>query len=264
VSTGSELETLAARIAPLPALVPEQITATQTDETDAVLIDAWARLHRLAPTTIVGREPERGLAIRESSVSRKHATLTFDDDHDCWYVSDHESTNGTYVEGSRIEPHRPHRIGDRSLIRFGEIGFVLVVDRATLPETRVPFPPSTTVKSQTARGELVLHKPTLEGAGVVTFGGHSVTLGSTQFALLALLAERYLSSESEGSEIRGFVRSIELITSLPWNTARPEDNHVKQQVRRLRRAFESIGLVDLIESRQGFGYRLRVRPTIER
>jgi DNA-binding response OmpR family regulator len=60
--------------------------------------------------------------------------------------------------------------------------------------------------------------------------------------------------------VRGFVRSTELLASLSWDTARPEDNHIKQLVRRVRQALARASMGDLIESRHGFGYRLRVRP----
>ena len=83
-------------------------------------------------------------------------------------------------------------------------------------------------------------------------------LGATQFALLELLAERHLAERDQPQAVRGFVRTIEIISQLPWDTAHPEDNHVKQLVRRVRRALERVGIEDAIESRHGFGYRLLV------
>jgi len=260
----SEVTTLTARIEHVAGLVPEQVASTDSDETDAVLIDQWARFHCVRELMVVGRDPPDGLALRQGSVSRKHATLTFDPDANRWYVTDLGSTNGSSVEGKRLDPQRPHALDDRQVVVFGDIGFVFVKDRETLPAGHVPWPTTTTVDTKQARVQLKLHKPTLEGAGVVSFGEESVTLGSTQFALLTLLAERYLATKAESAETRGFVRSIELITNLPWNTAHPEDNHVKQQIRRLRRAFERIGLPEVIESKHGFGYRLRIPPSIEK
>ena len=248
----------------MPSLVPEQLASTESSETDAVLVDQWARLHAVRAVMLVGRDPPDGLAIRQASVSRKHAVLTHDPDAECWYVTDLDSRNGTYLEGTRLEPQRPARLADRQLVVFGDVGCVFVLDRDSLPTGHVPFPTSTTVESVHNRVQLVLCKPTLEGAGVVRFGEESITLGSTQLALLTVLAERYLATKGDPAETRGFVRSIELIAGLPWNTSNPEDNHVKQQIRRLRRAFERIGLPEVIESRHGFGYRLRISPSIER
>lgn len=95
----------------------------------------------------------------------------------------------------------------------------------------------------------------------MAFGDASTILGSIQFALLRLLASRAAAEVEQPAELRGFVRNAELIAALPWNTPHPEDNHVKQQIRRLRRALQRIGAGDAIEARHGLGYRLRV--TIE-
>jgi len=260
----SNLADLIARIDRLEALVPEQVASAESDETDAALVDQWGRTHVLRATTPVGRAPADGLALRQGSVSLKHATLTYDDDADRWYATDLASKNGTYLNGKALPAQQPARLNDRDLVVFGEIGFVFVTDRRSVPEGSVGIPASATVDTKQRRIQLVLHKPTTEGAGVVTFGDEAVTLGSTQFALLTLLAERYLETKNDSPETRGYVRSIELITNLPWNTAHPEDNHVKQQVRRIRRAFERIGIPDVIESKHGFGYRLRLPPAIER
>jgi hypothetical protein len=40
----------------------------------------------------------------------------------------------------------------------------------------------------------------------------------------------------------------------------PNENHVKQLVRRVRRALMKVARGDLIESRHRFGYRLRAIP----
>ncbi len=105
---------------------------------------------------------------------------------------------------------------------------------------------------------LRLSAPTTGGSGLVGFGETSTILGSIQFALLRLLADRATADAARPEAIRGFVRNVELIAALPWNTDHPEDNHVKQQVRRLRRALERLGVTEAIEARHGLGYRLRI------
>ena len=81
-------------------------------------------------------------------------------------------------------------------------------------------------------------------------------LGVTQFALVVLLAGRYRADRGRDASVRGFVRAIDLIAELPWDTPHPGDNNVKQLVRRVRRSLVRVGLEDAIESRHGFGYRL--------
>lgn len=255
------LAELAARIERLAGFVPEQVSSAPTDETDTVLVDQWSRTHALAETSVIGRDAAATLAVVQTSVSRRHAELRYDAAADAWTVRDLGSRNGTFVEGVRLAPEKPYPLGDRQLLVIGEVGFVVVLDRMTLPAGTPTESYKQTAQSLRSGGELRISAPTTEGAGMIGHGDQTVTLGSTQFALLRLLAERYLAGKPS-DELRGFVRSIELITELPWNTARPEDNHVKQQVRRLRRALESIGLPEAIESRHGFGYRLRVEPIL--
>jgi DNA-binding response OmpR family regulator len=62
--------------------------------------------------------------------------------------------------------------------------------------------------------------------------------------------------------VRGFVRSSELVGNLSWDTREPGDNHVKQLVRRVRRALMKADIGDMIESRHRFGYRLRAIPIL--
>ena len=83
------------------------------------------------------------------------------------------------------------------------------------------------------------------------------------YVVMVLLAGQQADDASKADEIRGFVRSIDLIANLPWETAYPEDNNVKQLVRRVRRAFERAGLENPVESRHGFGYRLGLPAKIQ-
>lgn len=48
----------------------------------------------------IGRDPRGALVLGEKVVSRKHATFTFRSGR--WAVVDHESTNGTFVNGHRV------------------------------------------------------------------------------------------------------------------------------------------------------------------
>ena len=52
------------------------------------------------------------------------------------------------------------------------------------------------------------------------------------------------------------------MAELPWDTAHPDDNHLKQLVRRTRRAMVRAGLDDIVESKRNFGYRLKKFPII--
>ncbi|HVV84293.1 MAG TPA: FHA domain-containing protein [Kofleriaceae bacterium] len=256
-------EELVARVQRLAGLVPEQVTSDRDDaDTDAALADQWARLHRLPARAVIGRDADNEVAVSQASVSRRHAELRFDAARATWTVTDLGSRNGTFVEGARLAPNTPAAIGDRQLLQVGEVGFVFVLDRRTLPAARVTESYRATVESGGAPDRVRLSPPTTEGAGMVTRGDQTITLGSAQFSLLWMLAERLIATRDQPAEIRGFVRSIELLTDLPWNTPSPDDNHLKQQIRRVRKALARLGLEDAIEARHGFGYRLTIEPLL--
>lgn len=248
---------LADRITRLPGLVPEQVTS-RAGTTTAALMDQWSRLHELRETTVIGRDAENTIGVLQTSVSRRHAELAFAGH---WTIRDLGSRNGTFVDGVRITGSVV--VPERALVVIGEVGFVLIGDRSTLPAGNLSESHRATAQAQLSAGTLRISPPTTEGAGMLAHGDATVMLGSTQFALVRLLAERYLAGANESDELRGFTRSIELIANLPWNTAHPDDNHLKQQVRRVRKALEDkLGLPDAIESRHGLGYRLRVVPIL--
>nr|HEX4317777.1 FHA domain-containing protein [Kofleriaceae bacterium] len=105
-----------------------------------------------------------------------------------------------------------------------------------------------------------MHEPTGGGGGLIEVNGKQVQLTTTQFELMALMIKRMASEEHQPELVRGFVRSSELIADLSWDTREPSENHVKQLVRRVRRALMKSEIGDLIESRHRFGYRLRAIP----
>lgn len=113
---------------------------------------------------------------------------------------------------------------------------------------------------EVAASELRLVEAPSGGGGYLEVRGRQVRLTDTQFAMLAMMAARMAAETAIADVVRGFVPSVQLIASLPWDSQQPTDTHLKQLVRRTRRALEEAGLGDLIESRRLFGYRLRVTP----
>ncbi|HUS29666.1 MAG TPA: FHA domain-containing protein [Kofleriaceae bacterium] len=263
----------------------EQILARVQTPTNAALIDLWGRPHQLDAHARIGRQIEAGgVAVLEPSVSRLHAELVFEGIS--WTIRDLGSANGTFVEDKLVESVQTLQPGDR--VRFGHIGFYLVEDIATLPPPRSSRVVTTTIKppmaSQAPARPLAtsadedfaeertdvglpemrfrLHEPTGGGGGLIEVDGKQVQLTTTQFELMALMIKRMASEASQPEVVRGFVRSSELIADLSWDTREPSENHVKQLVRRVRRALLKSDIGDLIESRHRFGYRLRAIPKI--
>ncbi len=101
-------------------------------DTPPGLVLVYSRLHEHLPAalvltstvTTIGRESDNALTIPEAAVSRYHAQV--ERRSDGWWIVDRGSTNGTLVNGIRIDAQRlqPHdvvRVGD-TLLRYAAIG----------------------------------------------------------------------------------------------------------------------------------------------
>jgi hypothetical protein len=135
--------------------------------------------------------------------------------------------------------------------------------------TLIPDPPpaedaTAQVLAVLPHAEVDLVEPVGGGGGFLVIDGVRVQLSSIQFELMRLLAHRMLEQEDQPELVRGFIRSSELIPELSWDTAHPDDRHLKQLVRRLRRSLSAADVADLVEARHGLGYRLRVVPITSR
>jgi pSer/pThr/pTyr-binding forkhead associated (FHA) protein len=265
--------------APL-GLLPQQVLATIVRPTDDALVDQWGQPHRLEASMPIGRTMgEIGILILDASVSRHHAQLTLEGTR--WLLRDLGSANGTFVNEVAIGEVVELAHGDR--IAIGAVGFYLVRGLGDTPAIAVDPSVITTIQAvdrvrakadtlvpsfeereDTDAGlpslPLAIIEPTGGGGGMLQLGDITVQLSASQVELVALLARRMREESGQPTQVRGFVRSSELVGSLSWDTRAPDDNNVKQLVRRTRRQMIRAGLGDLIESRQRFGYRLRMIP----
>ena len=78
--------------------------------------DIGKRTPLLNPQYVVGRDSEAGFVVSRSSVARQHARL-YMDDGGTWWVEDLNSTNGTFVNESRI---KNQSLSDSDQVRFGD------------------------------------------------------------------------------------------------------------------------------------------------
>src|SRR5579885_588261 len=77
---------------------------------------------------MVGRCPSAHVCVRSASVSLDHARFRpFPDG--TWQVIDQHSTNGTFVNGVRLEPGVPHRLVEGNIVRFGAKKFAFGATR---------------------------------------------------------------------------------------------------------------------------------------
>jgi len=70
----------------------------------------------------IGRGSKNDIIIDDDSVSREHAKIKYFEDEDKYKIYDLVSTNGTYVNGKKIEI--PTEIKDGDKIEFGEAIFI--------------------------------------------------------------------------------------------------------------------------------------------
>jgi FHA domain-containing protein len=71
----------------------------------------------LDAVTTIGRDVNNAIVVEDQFASADHAVLTFRGR--TWYVEDLASTNGTYVNGSRIDGLAPIGFGDE--IQIGQV-----------------------------------------------------------------------------------------------------------------------------------------------
>lgn len=234
------------------AITSEQIEGSTGMPSSAVLIDVWGGVHALSPDTQVGRSTEPdALSIYEPSVSRRHARIRRRPDGD-WEVEDLGSSNGTFVD---VRPARePLILSTRNRLRFGTISFFFLADASELV---LPLQGMVHAQTDTPRkiARIRLIEPSGGGAGIVEIDGKSADLTLAQYELLSLLLARKLADD-------GYVSSQELIGVLSLDALEPDDDNVRQLVRRVRRRLIDAGIGDVIENKYGAGYRLMITPRV--
>ncbi|NVB77914.1 MAG: FHA domain-containing protein [Kofleriaceae bacterium] len=254
-------------------VAPEQIVPQIERPTEAVLFDQWGRTHALDLATHVGRTVQGPtLLLLSSTVSRRQASIWHEDG--AWILRDLGSANGTFVDEKAIETVALH---DGARVRFGAIGFYFFADITGISIAEVAGDIGTTIirapsESEAFRATLdfippplrdvvvEVHQPAGGGGGVVSFDGVQVQVTLAQLELLALLVERMRAEADEPAETCGFVSVDELLGKLSFESSDANENNVRQLVRRVRRLLSKSELGEMIESRPGRGYRLRVRP----
>ncbi|MFW5738936.1 MAG: sigma 54-interacting transcriptional regulator [Myxococcota bacterium] len=84
--------------------------------------DRWS----LRGTCVVGRRPPADFVVADPRLSQQHFRLTSQGGrHE---IEDLDSTNGTMLDGTRLEPGRPVELADRCVIRGGETVFIFLPD----------------------------------------------------------------------------------------------------------------------------------------
>jgi hypothetical protein len=255
-------------IATCADLTAEQIVGKTLAEASACLIDQWGNTHQLTERSLVGRlQNECAVTVLHHSISAIHAQIEQSGAQGkpgersgaTWRVVDRGSLNGTYVEDEAVRS-APLHDGDR--VRFGSVTFYFSAHRLpatrqnpgagyTVPTKQKDIAFQAKVKSESG-AEIALAQRA--AGGIVRIADDTaLEFARLEFALLKILAERRL--ETTDPEL-SFVSSQELSDLLEFKSAEADAENVRELVRRVRRKLKAEGIDDLIESRQGVGYRL--------
>ena len=103
----------------------------------------------------IGRTSENGIVLPSGAVSRQHATLYID--HGSVFIVDHQSANGVYINGEKIQG--TSQVNPEDLLRVGS--FQLMVEEMAETSDRGGY--------QTA----VVHPNQAHGKLVITSGAHA-------------------------------------------------------------------------------------------
>ncbi|HWW86519.1 MAG TPA: redoxin domain-containing protein [Vicinamibacterales bacterium] len=109
-------------------------------------------LHVLKTTISIGNAEDNDFVVRQTTVSQHHAMLARKDGH--FELSDLSSTNGTFVNGRRIDKRALVKIGDE--LWFGGTRFVLANPVIGGGAGEVPEPRATRRKTFSSRAALEL------------------------------------------------------------------------------------------------------------
>src|SRR5512133_3001660 len=74
--------------------------------------------HELKESVTIGRDAARDLTFQSPTVSREHAALTFREGR--WFVEDRGSFNGTFLNGTRVQPGTPLPLRHADRIGIGD------------------------------------------------------------------------------------------------------------------------------------------------
>ncbi len=248
-------------IATCSDMTAEQIISRDLNEPAAGLIDQWGNTHALSERSLVGRlASECAVAILHHSVSAVHAQIELvAPDHGSWRVIDRGSLNGTYVEDEAVR-NAPLHHGER--VRFGSVSFYFSARRVPIQHGRTGAGQTVPTRARdiafqarvsSGKGSEMALVQRASGGIMRIDEDTALEFARLEFALLKILTERrLLHADPE----LAFVSSQELADLLDFKSQEADGENVRELVRRVRRKFKAEGIEDLIESRQGVGYRL--------
>jgi putative nucleotidyltransferase with HDIG domain len=133
----------------------------------------------------IGRDPENTISLDHNAISRFHCTIS--SEHGAYYIHDNNSTNGTYLNGRRVEKERVSP-GDELII--ANVGIVIEASPKSIYETHAPLDVNVSIDIKSkSDNSLTLANPT-EDMGVREFlAGFAQDEDSRSYRALKMLYE---------------------------------------------------------------------------
>ncbi|MCK4775967.1 MAG: FHA domain-containing protein, partial [Candidatus Krumholzibacteria bacterium] len=134
------------------------------------------------PLTI-GRDPENTISLDHTAISRFHCTISTEDG--AYYIQDNKSTNGTYLNGRRIQKDRLSP-GDELII--ANVGIVVEASPKSIYESHAPLDVNVSIDIKSkSDNALTLANPAEEMGTKEFLAGFSDDENSKSYQALQLL-----------------------------------------------------------------------------
>ena len=186
--------------------------------------DIWLTLpdgreHELKKNVTIGRDPANDLTFTSNTVSREHAGISFRDGR--WYLEDRGSYNGTFLNGTRLQPGVPLPLRHADRIGIGSETVLFSwpgqLQDPDLTETLHELPPADTAQLSSFQRQVVqcLCGPWLTGASldrlpsneqIAAELGTPGATGTVKAALRRIYAKAGLSDEPAHAKRRAHCR----------------------------------------------------------
>jgi len=257
----------------LDELCPEQFTARATspmvDAANAWLIDGYGIPHTITlrppiTTATIGRARTCDVCIADRTISQAHASLEYRQRSNAWFAVDSGGDNGVFVNDDRVTHKFPLEPRDRVFLGR-RVGFVFmpldpdVIDEALreLHWLRASELNEPTMGDAGVDDDVPLQIAAVtEGGAIARFKSERVQLSELEYELLVVLEKAWREQENVDAVARGFVPASRLLETLSFVSEAPTHANLRGLVRKLRKKLVEL---DVIESRQGLGYRI-ARP----
>ena len=175
--------------------------------------------HELRESVTIGRDETNDLTFTSTTVSREHGALTLRDGR--WFLEDRGSYNGTFLNGTRVQPGAPLQLRHADRIGIGSetvlFSWPAQLQDPDMTETLQELPPADTAQLSTFQRQVVqyLCGPWLAGASLESLPsneqiaaqlGTPGATGTVKAALRRIYAKAGLSDQPAHAKRRALCR----------------------------------------------------------